>query len=152
MKHSTKNKKHSVQPQRLPTMSDPSSSLRWVVLGIGLLLAAGAAWAVMEFVVWNNLPRELVGTWEVVHGPPEYKDAVFEFHRSGKMVGRLNDNGNLRIMNAEVRVEEDKLFITTRHRRTGEENVSVQTVRKLTDRELEVADERGRVIKMARIP
>ena len=126
--------------------------MRWVVLGIGLLLAAGASWAVMEFVVWNNLPRELVGTGEVVQGPPEFKEAVFEFHRSGKMVGRLNDNGNLRIMNADVRVEGDKIHITTRHPRTNEEHVSVQIIRKLSDRELEVGDDRGRIIKMTRIP
>jgi uncharacterized protein (TIGR03066 family) len=128
------------------------NALRWVYLGLGLCISAGVTWGIMEFVVWNKLPSELVGTWEVIQGPPEFKEAVFEFHRSGKMTGRLNDKGNLRIMNAEINVEADKLHITTRHPRTNEEHVSVQIIRKLNDRDLEVSDERGRVIKMVRIP
>jgi uncharacterized protein (TIGR03066 family) len=151
MKHSSKTKRQPT-PVRLPTPPAGGSRLRWVLLGVGLLLATGATWAVMEFVVWNRLPSDLVGKWEVVQGPPEYQDAVFEFYRSGKMVGRLNDNGNLRIMNAEVRVDENKLFITTRHPRTSEEHVSVQSIRKISDRELVVADERGGVTKMVRLP
>ncbi len=152
MKHPTKNKKHAAPQQLVPAARPRSSPMRWVVLGVGLLLAAGATWAIMEFVVWNKLPRELVGTWEVTQGPPEFKEAVFEFQRSGKMIGRLNDNGNLRIMDADVRVEGDKIHFTTRHPQTGEEHVSVQVIRKLGDRELEVDDERGKVIKMTRIP
>jgi hypothetical protein len=53
-------------------------------------------------------------------------------------------------MIAAVRVEENKLYITTRRPRTGEELVSVQTIRTLSDREFITADERGRVIKMVR--
>ena len=151
MKHSTKNKNQPAPPLRLP-QTPRSSPLRWFVLGLGLLLAAGGSWAFAEFVVWNRLPGELVGTWEVVQGPPEYKEAVFEFYRSGKMVGHLNDKGNLRVMNAVVRVEEDKLIITTRQPSTGEEHVSVQTIRKVSDRELVVADEGGRIMKMVRLP
>jgi uncharacterized protein (TIGR03066 family) len=152
MKHSSKHKKQSAQPQRPPTtVAAAISPMRWAVLGLGLLLAAGASWAFAEFVVWNKLPAELVGKWEVVQGPPKYKEAVFEFYRSGKMVGHLNDNGNLRIMNADVRVEGDKLHITTRRPSTGEEHVSVQTIRTLNDKELIVADERE-IIKMVRMP
>src|SRR5437773_1673120 len=107
MKHASKTKKPVARPQPSPAPPARFSPKRWAVLGLGLLIAAGVTWGIMEFVVWNKLPRELVGTWEVVQGPPEYQEAVFEFQRSGKMIGRLNDHGNLRIMNAEVRVEED---------------------------------------------
>jgi uncharacterized protein (TIGR03066 family) len=156
MKHSVKaKKKHDNRPAPANPIALPqarTSPKRWAVLGLGLVLACGGTWAFMEFVIWNKLPSELVGDWEVVQGPPEYKDAVFEFYRSGKMVGRLNDRGNLRIMNAYVQVEGDKIFITTRRPSTGEEHVSVQTVRSLNDRELVVADERGEIMRMRRMP
>ena len=56
-----------------------------------------------------------------------------------------------RPMNADVRVEDDKLYITTRQPSTGKEHVSVQTIRTLNARELVVADEKGKVIRMARM-
>ena len=55
-------------------------------------------------------------------------------------------------MDAEVRVEGDKLYITTRRPSTGEKNVSVQTIHTLNDREFVVADEHGQLMKMTRIP
>lgn len=125
---------------------------RWVLLGLCLLCAGGGTWALLEFVVWNNLPSELVGKWDVVEGPPAYQEGVFEFARSGKMVGHLNDNGNLRVMHAEAQVEENKLVITTRHPVTGARHVSVQTIRTMNNRELVVADEQGGIIKMVRQP
>jgi uncharacterized protein (TIGR03066 family) len=147
------NKQTRTSPPSLPTAKGADGAFRrWATLGLCLLCAGGGAWAFMEFVVWNKLPGKLVGSWEVVQGPPEYKEAVFEFHRSGKMVGRLNDNEKLRIMNAVVSVEGDNLHIKTRRPRSGEEHVSVQTIRTLSETELVLADERGRVMKMARIP
>jgi uncharacterized protein (TIGR03066 family) len=151
-KSAKSNKQTGRAEQRpLPAKTAGGNARRWVFLGLGLLLAFAASWAFMEFVVWNKLPAELVGKWEVVQGPPKYKEAVFEFYRSGKMVGHLNDHENLRIMNADVRVEGDKMYITTRRPSTGEEHVSVQTIRTLNDRELVVADERE-IIKMVRMP
>jgi uncharacterized protein (TIGR03066 family) len=151
MTHKSNTKKHPSKsriPVPVPRTGSPKK--RWALLGLCLLLAGGGTWGFMEFVVWNKLPGELVGAWKVVQGPPEYREAVFEFHRSGKMTAGLNDNENLRVINAEVRVEGDKLYITTRRPSTGEEHVSVQTIRKLTETEFVVADERGTIMKMAR--
>jgi uncharacterized protein (TIGR03066 family) len=155
MNKSTKSKK---QPQKHvpaipPAKGAGGNGLRmWCILAVALLITAGATLAIMEYVVWNKLPSELVGRWEVVHGPDEYKEAVFEFHRSGKLIGHLNHNGNLQMMKADVRVEADKLFITTRRQSTGEVHVSVQTITKLNERHLVVMDEVGRDMKLARIP
>ena len=151
-----KNQMHKGPATAPPVKNAGRNGMRWIVLALGLILAAVGSWALMEFVVWNKvlwgeMPAELVGQWEVVQGPPEFKDAVFEFNRSGKMVGHLNDNGNLRVMNAEVRVEEMKLYITTRHPKTGAEHLSVQVVRKLSEREFIVADEHGTITKMTRM-
>lgn len=120
------------------------------MLGLAVLVTSVGTWLVLEFIVWNRVPAELVGRWEVVEGPPEYRDAVFEFYRSGKMVGHFNDNKMLRVIYAEVRIEGDKIYSTTWRERTGEEKVTVQTIRSLTNRALIVVDDRGKVIKMAR--
>jgi hypothetical protein len=153
MKHKPNAKSHPAPRANPVSLSQTGSpKMRWALLGLCLLLAGGATWAFMEFVVWNNLPGELVGAWEVVQGPPEYKQAEFQFYRSGKMVGHFNDSGRDRPIHAEVRVEGDKLYITTRRPTTGEEHVSVQTIRIMNGKELVVADERGIIIKMARTP
>ena len=147
------NKQTHTSPASLaPAKGAGGAFRRWGVRCLCLLCAGVCTWAFMEFVVWNKLPGKLVGSWEVVQGPAEYKEAVFEFYRSGKMVGRLNDNEKMRIMNAVVSVEGDKLQIKTRRPMSGEEHVSVQTIRNLSETELVVADEHGRVMKMARIP
>jgi len=151
MKHSSKNKKPVAPPQKPPTATAGSSPRRGVILVLGLLLTAGASWAFMEFVVWNKLPSALVGKWEVVQGPAIYKEAEFEFYRSGKMVGHVNENGRVGIIYATIRVEEDKMYITTHQEKTNREHVSVQTIRTLTERELIVADEQGKIMKLVRM-
>jgi uncharacterized protein (TIGR03066 family) len=138
-------------PQPTPTAKNAlGNSRRWVLLGLCLLGVAGGTWAVLEFVVWNAVPSALVGKWEVVDGPPEYKDATFEFHRSGKMAGRLNDDGMLRLLDATVRVEDDKIYSTTRHRTTGQELTTVHTIVTLGAREFVVEDQKGKRITMRR--
>jgi len=151
MKHKAKSKSRpGPRPNPVPLARTGAPKKRWALLGLCLLLAGGVTWAVMEFVVWNRLPSELVGVWEVVQGPPEFKEAEFQFYRSGKMVGHFNDNGMDRPIHADVRIEGDKLYFTSRHPRTGEEDVRVQTIRKLTDVEFVVADESGAIMKLAR--
>ncbi len=151
MKAPLKNNKNPAQPIPAKQPGTGASPWRWIAILAALVGTAVGSWAVMEFVVWNRLPSELVGRWEVVEGPPEYSEAVFEFFRSGALVGRLNDNGNLRIMNASVRLEDDKLYVTTRRPSTGEEHVSVQTVKTLSEREFVVADSRGKIMRMLRL-
>jgi uncharacterized protein (TIGR03066 family) len=152
MKHKSKPKANPIPPAPVAHAQKGTSWKLRALLGLCLLVSAGGTWAITEFVVWNKLPQELVGKWEVVQGPPEFEEAEVQFHRSGKMIGHFNDRGMDRPMEADVRVEGDKLYITTRRPSTGEEHVSVQTIRTLNERQLIVADERGMVIRMARIP
>jgi hypothetical protein len=81
-KNSIKAKKHHGQTQGAPRQAaapeQRSSLKRWGVLALALCLAGGSSWAFFEFVVWNKLPSELVGKWDVVEGPKEYKEATFE--------------------------------------------------------------------------
>jgi uncharacterized protein (TIGR03066 family) len=153
MKHKSRTTTNPARP--LVRISNSHQGSPWrsrAIIALCLLVPAGGTWAVMEFVVWNKLPSELVGKWEVVQGPPEFDEAEVQFYRSGRMIGHFNDHGNDRPMEAEVRVEGAKLYITTRRPSTGEEHVSVQTIRTLNERQLVVADERGMIIRMARIP
>lgn len=142
-------KNHAEQRPALPARR--ALPRRWVVLALLVVVMAAATWLVLEFIVWNRLPGELVGRWAVVQGPPEYSEAIFEFHRSGRMFGHVNDRGNVAIIQADVRVEGDQLYSTTKHPRTGAERVTVQTIRSLTAQKLVVADEAGRELVLARV-
>ena len=153
MKKSKAAKQRTSQPTSIARPSFGFGKIAFIVISL-LLLAAGATagtWAFFEFVVWNRLPSELVGRWEVIQGPREYKDAVFEFHRSGKMMGYVNVNELLKVIPADVRVEGDKIYSTTTNPQTGKEHVSVQTIRTLTAREFVVEDSKGIRTHMRRI-
>jgi uncharacterized protein (TIGR03066 family) len=136
-------------PTQKPTGRARTSLWTFAALAALCLLVAGGTWAVLEFVVWNTIPSELVGKWEVSGGPQD--GATFDFYRGGKLVGRLNEGGMLRVLDATVRVEDDKIYSTTRHPKTGQELTTVQTIRSLTARELVVEDEKGNRMNMRRI-
>jgi uncharacterized protein (TIGR03066 family) len=148
MKHSTKNKKQPAQPQIPPAASARSSAMRWAVLAIGLFLAAGATWAFFEYVVWATTPSELVGKWVVTEGPDQ--GGTVDFYRNGTMVAKVNHQGREGIIEARIRVEDKKLYVTTTHQQTGAVGTRVQTIKLLDDSRLVLEDERGMSVKMAR--
>jgi uncharacterized protein (TIGR03066 family) len=121
-----------------------------LALVLALVLAGGATWALFEFVVWNKVPQELVGKWEVAEGPKEYRGAVFQFFRNGDMEGMVDVGDYLNIIKSTIRVEGKKIFVTSKHPRTGQEATQVQLIRTLTATELVVEDERANVLKMVR--
>jgi uncharacterized protein (TIGR03066 family) len=137
-------------PQQTVARPSPSRRGRWLLIALALVVCA-ATWGFFELVVWNTLPSELVGKWVVVKGPPEYRDAIFDFHRNGTMEGRINVKGNEFIIKANVRVEGDKIHSTSKNPTTGEEKTQVQIIRSLTATELVVEDEQGKVTKMERV-
>src|ERR1019366_768112 len=134
MKHSTKNKKQPAQPQIPPAASARSSPLRWIVLGLGLFLAAGATWAFFEYVVWATTPSELVGKWVVTDGPDQ--GGTVDFYSNGTMVAKVNHQGRKGIIEARIRVEDKKLYVTTTHQQTGAVGTRVQTIKLLDDSRL----------------
>jgi uncharacterized protein (TIGR03066 family) len=133
----------------LPAKTAGGNARRWVFLGLALVLAAGASWAFFEFVVWNKLPSELVGKWDVVEGTKEYKEATFEFFRNGTMEATVNEREMVGKIYATIRVDGNKLFSTTRNK-AGQEHTAVFIIRTLTARELVVEDEQGKRMKMKR--
>jgi uncharacterized protein (TIGR03066 family) len=95
------------------------------------------------------LPKELLGKWVVVDGP--MKGAAFEFFPNGKMIAKLNVNGNLAIIDATIHVENKKLLSTTKNPKTGKEDTRVLLIRTLTAREFVVEDDQGSLVKMRRL-
>jgi hypothetical protein len=154
MKHSAKNKPQPAQPPRPTTAPVRTSPLRWLFLVLALgLVAFGASWAVMEFVVWNKvlwgqIPGEIIGKWVVEGGDQD--GATFDFHRSGAMRGHINVGGNEHVIVAQVAVEGETLFITTKNPRTKMDETKKHTIKVLNGRELVLQDERKTVFRMER--
>src|SRR5689334_3042470 len=94
------NAKQQQSQTKAPTEQHFSANALGVgALAIAFLLFVGGTWALFEFVIWNNIPAELVGKWEVADGPQE--GATFDFYSSGKMIGHINQGGNLAVVNAQ---------------------------------------------------
>lgn len=126
----------------------PANALGIAALVVAFVLMVSSTWALFEFVIWNNIPSELVGKWEVADGPQE--GATFDFYRSSKMIGHINQGGNLAVVNAQVRVDANKIYSTTINPRTGQETTTVQTIKTLTAHELIVEDKNGARLRMTR--
>jgi hypothetical protein len=142
-------KKHRPTPPQPTTVNRAWSPLaHWSLLGFCLLFATGSTWGVMEFVVGNKLPGELVGKWVVQEGDQE--GATFDFFRNGTMVGRVNVQGKLAYVNAAIRVEEKKMYSTTQNPNTGKQDTRVQSIRTLSATQMVLEDEQGRLLKLER--
>jgi len=146
MKH---DRKTNQAPRPTPHSAPGSVLVRWVVPILCLLLAAGGTWGVMEFVVWNKLPGDLVGKWEVQGGDQD--GATFDFFRNGTMVARINVRGKLEFVKADVAVEGDGLFVTTRSPIDNREMTKRHTIKVLSANRLVLEDERKNVLTMERL-
>jgi uncharacterized protein (TIGR03066 family) len=149
MKSKTKDRrKKQPTPQRPPAPRRGLSGPGMLGLALAMLLVAGGTWALFEYVIWNTTPPELVGKWVVMRGPQD--GATFDFYRNGTMVGHVNLDGQEGRVEARIRVEDKKIYATTRHPTTGEELTRVQTVVTLTGRNLVLRDEQGELLVMER--
>ncbi len=151
MKNSIQAKKRNAKgptPNRPAPPGATSSKKHWALLALCLVAACAGTWALMEYVVWSRVPSALVGKWVVVGG--EQDGATFDFFRNGTMIGHVNVNGNEHIIKADVSLEEDTLFITTTHPRTGQVDTKTQTIKTLNAKELVLQDERNKVFRMER--
>jgi uncharacterized protein (TIGR03066 family) len=151
MKNSIQAKKRNGNgptPVKPAPRAAPSSKKHWALLALCLVFACAGTWAIMEHLVWNRLPSSLVGKWVVQGG--EQDGATFDFYPNGVMIGRVNLGGKEGIVNAQVAVEEDTLFITTKNPRTGQADTKTQTIKTLNAKELVLDDERKNVFRMVR--
>jgi uncharacterized protein (TIGR03066 family) len=147
----TKSKKPKQVNQRSTPavlLANRSSGFRRLLLGLTVVVVAAGVWALFEFVIWNRLPAELVGTWEVQGGPQD--GAVFDFHRNGSLVAKVNDGGMVGTTYATIRVEGNKLYSTSKRPSTGEATTSVMLIHTLTADEFVVEDSQNKIWRMKR--
>jgi uncharacterized protein (TIGR03066 family) len=147
-KPSTKHPQLQAKPSTKAVVKSGFFMPRLALIALCLLLAGGATWAAFEFVILAKLPSELVGKWVVVGGKQD--GATFDFSRGGKMVARLNHNGQEALINATVVVEGDILHVTTPHPQTKVEDTRKIKILELTERRLTLQDENGELWKMDR--
>jgi hypothetical protein len=115
-------------------------------------LCVGGTWAFAEFVLWNKLPPELVGKWEVYDGK-DMQGAIFDFSRFGSLEARLPspDPNKTNVLQGSVTVEDKKLLITTRNPNTKLDETRTCVIRELTVTTLIVEFDKGEVFKMHRV-
>ena len=118
------------------------------MIGSCLVVAGGGTWALCEFVIFNNLPPELVGKWVVEGG--EQDGATFDFSRLGSLEAHMNNKGREVVLKGKAAVEGKKLLITTQNPNTRQEETRASTIRELTATGLIVEFETGEVFRMGR--
>jgi hypothetical protein len=124
------------------------SPRHWAGIAIGLLLAGAAAWAGCELFLWNKLPPELVGKWEVQEGP--MRGGSFLFSRDGTLEIRGEERGNTYTLKGKVAVEDKTLLTTTRNPRTRLDETRKSLIQELTASSMILELESGEVVKLAR--
>lgn len=96
-----------------------------------------------------TIPHELVGVWQVTEG--EMQGATLEFTWYGTASAVVFRNGKREVTNSTVKVEQNKIFLTTRDEKTGKEDTVFQTIISLTPDELIIRDADMNTYKMVRV-
>jgi uncharacterized protein (TIGR03066 family) len=122
---------------------------QWAATLLAVALAAGATFALFEFVLLARLPAAVVGQWRVVGG--EMDGATFEFRRDGTMVGKLTVQGKEGLIEGKAEVSGKTLRTTTTNPFTGRAETGTQTIVSLTERELVTEDGKGARVTMQRV-
>lgn len=140
--------------ERRPSKNPPPSAAaqgtlkrRLLAIAVAALAAVGV-WALFEFVVWNRVPAALVDKWVVMGGPDN--GALIDISRNGTMVTTVNKGADEASMTATIRINGDKMTITSQHLQTGALGTRVQTFKLLDPTRLVLQDERGVSIRLER--
>ena len=131
------------------TAAKPARNLRvvWVMLLL-LVGAFGVSFVVFRYVL-PRVPRELVGTWQVVEG--DMKGATLEFGPFGSGSATMFKQGKREVAESSVRVRGKRIFMTYKASGSGQEDTVIQTILKLSDDELVIRDQDQTTYKMIRI-
>jgi uncharacterized protein (TIGR03066 family) len=120
----------------------------WVWLVFIVTVAGGGTLAVFQFFIWNKVPPELVGQWDVEGGP--LAGGTFDFSRNGNLEMRFKKQGKEISLKGRVSVADKTLLTTTQNLQTGHEETTTSTIRELTARTLIFELDSGDVLKMGR--
>lgn len=147
LKHLKRFERSEAEKGRLKTELFSASTC--VLLGLVLALGGVGTLALFDFFVWNKIPPELVGFWEIREGPK--KDGTIEFFRDGTMEAHWQAIKKPVTIKARVAVRDKKLVITSKSSLPGQEDRDEYVIRELTANTLILEMERGEVWKMVRI-
>ncbi len=134
------------QAQTQPSPTRARRRLLWIML----LLLAGAT--VASFIVFRyvlpKVPRELVGTWQVVDG--DMKGATLDFRWYGTGYATMYKHGKKETAESSVRIRGKRIYMTYTGA-GGEEDVVIQTILKLSDDELVIRDQDNATYNLVKI-
>ena len=119
----------------------------WVMLLL-LVGSAGVSFALFRYVL-PRIPRELVGTWQVVDG--NMKGATLEFGWLGTGSATMYKHGKKEVAQSSVRVRGNRIFMTYKDAVTGLDDTVIQTIVKLSDDELVFRDQDEVTYRLTRI-
>ncbi|MBI3407237.1 MAG: hypothetical protein HY040_02635 [Planctomycetes bacterium] len=125
------------------------SPATWLLLTLCLVLAGVGTLAVYEFFIWNKVPPELVGFWEVEEGPQ--KGASFEFFRKGEMEIHMKNKKKDISHKTRVVVKDKTILSTSKNPQTRVEKTSPIMIRELTADSLILEFEGGEVLNLVRL-
>jgi hypothetical protein len=116
-----------------------SRRLLWIMLLL-LVGAFGTSYLVFAYLVPRvfGVPRELVGTWQVIDG--DMKGATLEFRWYGAGSATMIKQGKKEVAQSSVLVRGKRIFMTYKNP-MGQEDTVIQTIVKLTDDELVIRDQ-----------
>jgi uncharacterized protein (TIGR03066 family) len=131
-----------VETQQPAAPAAPAKSKRKVrMLWVMLLLLAGST--AVSFVVFRyvapRVPRELVGTWQVVDG--DMKGATLDFRWYGTGYATMVKDGRKENAESSVRVRGKRIYMTYQGKMPREGETVIQTILTLTDDELVIRDQ-----------
>lgn len=129
-------------PQRFPL-------LRWAILAVCVVAPAVGTYWLFDNVIWAKVPSKLVGRWGVVGGDQD--GATLEFFRNGTLVAQVNVEGRHGIIRSQVRVDGNKLFVTSVNPQTGQSETRKQMIKTLTTTDLVLEDQDGKRFKLVRL-
>jgi hypothetical protein len=119
----------------------------WPLLLICLLASSVVSFVIFKYIA-PRIPRELVGTWQVVEG--DLKGATLEFRWYGTATAVEYKQGKKEIVNFSVEVDDDVIYLTTRDA-LGRQETLTQTILEMTDNELIIQDADHKTYRMVRV-
>jgi hypothetical protein len=139
------------QPPRAPGARARRRRRRRLLWFLLILLVGSSVLSYVAFrFILPSVPRQLVGTWEVVDG--DLKGATLEFTWYGTGSATMFKDGKKEVAESSVRVRGKRIYMTYQNTKIlgGEETV-IQTIVKLTDDELIIRDQDEVVYHLVKI-
>jgi uncharacterized protein (TIGR03066 family) len=125
----------------------------WLILALCLCGSTIVSFVGFKYLgpalVAPSIPEELVGTWKIATGG--MKGATLEFTWHGTAIATEHKQGKTETTHSSVKVEGNKILLTSRKDDTGEPETFVQTIVKLTGNELVIRDEDRQTYRMVRV-